>query len=233
MRGVVGAERVRRVTEEIVALQPDIIFTAATPTTRAVIQQTRTIPTIFVLVIDPVGAGFVSNLSHPGNNATGFTNLEPTISTKWLELLKEIAPGINRVALLFNPATSPSFQYYLTPFKEVAPSLGVQAIAGSIRDTVRNRNGLRVCRTRTKWRTDGDARHLFGHPSRRNYFHSCSVSNFQPYTFADYSPIPGGCVPTTLTCTTSFGAPQRMSIRSSMDRKRASCRFKPRLNLSW
>ena len=107
---------------------------AATATTVSVLQQTRTIPTIFVLVIDPVGAGFVASLRHPGANATGFTNLEPTISTKWLELLKEIAPSISRVALLFNPETAPSFEYYLNPFKAAAPSFGVEAIAASIHD---------------------------------------------------------------------------------------------------
>jgi putative ABC transport system substrate-binding protein len=78
------------------------------------LQQTRTIPVVFVIVADPVGSGFVESLARPGGNATGFTVMEPTISGKWVELLMEIAPRVSRVAVLFNPATTPYANIYLT-----------------------------------------------------------------------------------------------------------------------
>ena len=99
------------------------------------LQQTRTIPIIFANVADPVGSRFVESLARPGGNVTGFTVMEPTISGKWLELLKEIAPHVNRAAFLFNPTTAPYVKYYLNPFKAAARSLGVEAIAAAVHDT--------------------------------------------------------------------------------------------------
>jgi putative ABC transport system substrate-binding protein len=84
-----------------------VILSQITPTTAALLQQTHTIPIVFATVSDPVGSGFVQSLARPGANATGFTIMEPTIAGKWLELLKEIAPRVNRAAFLFNPATTP------------------------------------------------------------------------------------------------------------------------------
>ena len=95
-------------------------------TTASMLQQTRTIPVVFVVVADPVGSGFVQNLARPGGNATGFTIMEPTITGKWLELLKEIAPRSNRAALLFNPATTPYRQHLPEPIqsRRCVPRLG-------------------------------------------------------------------------------------------------------------
>src|SRR5262245_54646411 len=118
--------------QELLALQPDIILTQNTPPTESMLQQTHTVPVIFVVVADPVGSGFVSSLARPGGNATGFTVMEPTTSAKWLELLKEIAPRVNRAAFLFNPATAPFADYYLTPFNAAAASLGVQATTAPV-----------------------------------------------------------------------------------------------------
>src|SRR5947209_11346736 len=101
------AESRQRSAKELVALQPDLILTQNTPPTASMLQQTRTLPVVFVIVADPVGSGFVQSLARPGANATGFTIMEPTIAGKWLELLKEIAPRVNRAAFLFNPATTP------------------------------------------------------------------------------------------------------------------------------
>ncbi|MBR1192378.1 ABC transporter substrate-binding protein [Bradyrhizobium sp. AUGA SZCCT0160] len=97
----------QRFAKELVALQPDLILTQNTPTTAAMLQQTRTIPIIFANVADPVGSGFVANFPRPGGNATGFTLYEPTMAGKWPGLLKEIAPRVARVAFLFNPAPRP------------------------------------------------------------------------------------------------------------------------------
>ena len=99
------------------------------------LEQTRTIPVVFVIVADPVGSGFVQSLARPGANATGFTIMEPTVAGKWLELLKEIAPRVNRAAFLFNPATTPYRDIYLKPFKAAAESLAVEAIAAPVHDT--------------------------------------------------------------------------------------------------
>ena len=129
------AELMQRFAKELVALQPDLILSSSTPTTAALLQQTRTIPIIFAVVADPVGSGFVASFPRPGGNVTGFTNFEPTMAGKWLELLKEIAPRVNRVALLFNPATAPYVEYYLNPFKAAAASFAVEAIAAPVRDT--------------------------------------------------------------------------------------------------
>src|SRR5215467_2179456 len=124
----------QRSAKELLALQPDIILTQNTPPTASMLQQTRTIPVVFVVVADPVGSGFVQNLARPGGNATGFTIMEPTITGKWLELLKEVAPRSNRAALLFNPATTPFANVYLSPFKIAASSLGLDAVAATVHD---------------------------------------------------------------------------------------------------
>jgi len=126
-------EAIQRLAKELVALQPDLILSPTTPTTAALLQQTRTIPLIFVNVADPIGSGFVASLSRPGGNITGFITMEPTIAGKWLELLKEIAPRVARVALLFNPATAIYFDIY--PFKAAALSFGVEVIAASVHDS--------------------------------------------------------------------------------------------------
>jgi putative tryptophan/tyrosine transport system substrate-binding protein len=97
-------------------------------------QQTRTIPIVFAMVADPVGSGFVATLSRPDGNVTGFAAIEGSLAGKWLELLKEIAPRINRVAFLFNPATAPFAKYYLNPFKAAAASFAVEAIVAPVRD---------------------------------------------------------------------------------------------------
>jgi len=128
------AASAQRFATELVALQPDLILAQSTPITAALLQQTRTIPIVFVNVTDPVGSGFVASFPRPGGNVTGFVEFEPTMSGKWLELLKEIAPRVARVAFLFNPATAPYAEYYLSPFKAAAASFAVKAIAAPIHD---------------------------------------------------------------------------------------------------
>src|SRR4029434_1814674 len=128
------AESKQRFAKELVALQPDVILSHTTPTTAALLQQTRTIPIIFATVSDPVGSGFVACFPRPGGNVTGFTLIEPTMAGKWVELLKEIAPRVNRVAFLFNPATATYFEYYMNSFKVAAASFGVEAIAAPVHD---------------------------------------------------------------------------------------------------
>jgi ABC-type uncharacterized transport system substrate-binding protein len=128
------AEARQRAAKELIVLQPEIILSQNTPPTASMLQKTRTIPVVFVVVADPVGSGFVQNLARPGGNATGFTIMEPTITGKWLELLKEVAPRSNRAALLFNPATTPFANIYLSPFKAAAAFLGLEAVAATVHD---------------------------------------------------------------------------------------------------
>jgi putative ABC transport system substrate-binding protein len=130
-----NVEALQRGAKELVAMQPDLILSHTTPTTATLLQQTRNIPIIFVFVTDPLGSGFVASFSHPGGNVTGFIVMEPGVAGKWLELLKEIAPRVSRVAFLFNPTTAPYAEYYLKPFKAAAESFAVEAIAAPVRDT--------------------------------------------------------------------------------------------------
>jgi putative ABC transport system substrate-binding protein len=97
--------RVGALSQELVGLQPDIIVTSATPSTVAVQRETRRIPIVFATVGDPVVSGIVPRLNQPGGNITGFALYEPTLAGKWLELLSEIAPGLKRAAIMFNPDT--------------------------------------------------------------------------------------------------------------------------------
>ena len=128
-----GALR-QRFAKELVVLNPDLITSHGTPCTAALAKQTHAIPVVFVNVTDPIGGGFVESFSRPGGNITGFTHYEPTLASKWLQLLKEIAPRIAKVAFLFNPTTAPYFDYYMAPFKTAAPSFGIEAIVAPVRD---------------------------------------------------------------------------------------------------
>lgn len=120
------ADDVRRLAMELAASAPDVLVAATGSATVApLLQATRTVPIVFVTVIDPVGAGFVSNLARPGGNATGFTNYEYGLSGKWLELLKEIAPRVTRVAVLRDPTVASGIGQFAAA-QAVAPSLRVE-----------------------------------------------------------------------------------------------------------
>jgi putative tryptophan/tyrosine transport system substrate-binding protein len=124
----------QRFAKELVALNPDVIVSHITPTTSALLQQTHTIPIVFTVVADPVGSGFVASFPHPGGDVTGFIVSEPTMSSKWMQLLKEVAPSVSRVACLFNPATAPFAEYWLKHFKAAAPSYNLEAVAAPVHD---------------------------------------------------------------------------------------------------
>jgi len=129
-----NVESRKRFAEELVALQPDLIVTSSTPATTAMLQQSRTIPVIFVEVGDPIGSGFVRSLAQPGGNVTGFTPIVGSLGSKWVEVLRDIAPRVRRVTLVFNPPTAPFVKDYLNPFKTAAASLGAEAIVGPVND---------------------------------------------------------------------------------------------------
>jgi putative tryptophan/tyrosine transport system substrate-binding protein len=124
-----------RSAKELLALQSEVVLTQNTPPTASVLQLTRTTPIVFVIVADPVGSGFVESIARPGGNATGFIVFEPTMASKWLSLLKEVVPHLTRAAYLFNPATAPYLNYYLTPLKAAAATFGLELIAAPVHDT--------------------------------------------------------------------------------------------------
>jgi putative tryptophan/tyrosine transport system substrate-binding protein len=128
-----GVEQVRALARELVDLQPEIIFVNATPMTAALQAETRTIPIVFTGVSDPVGSGFIANVPRPGGNLTGFIDLEASMGGKWLELLTEIAPGVKRVAIMFNPETAPDGgSYFLPSFEAAARSLKMESIVAPV-----------------------------------------------------------------------------------------------------
>ena len=129
-----SVDRMRTFAKELVEREPDVIVASTTPVTAALQRETRTIPIVFVIVADPVGPGFVAGLPRPGGNITGFINSEAVIGAKMLELLTEIAPGLKRVAMIFNPDTAPGRgTYYFRDFEAAARSSKLEPIAADAR----------------------------------------------------------------------------------------------------
>jgi putative tryptophan/tyrosine transport system substrate-binding protein len=119
------ADVIRKYAAELIALAPDVILAPGSTTVGPLLQATRTVPIVFTTLLDPVGAGFVDSLARPGGNATGFIAFEYGLSGKWLELLKQIAPGLTRVAILRDPATAAGIGQFAS-IQSVAPSFGVE-----------------------------------------------------------------------------------------------------------
>src|SRR5262245_49479968 len=128
------SDRIRRHAEDLVALAPDVILATTSPSVVALQKATRSVPIVFVRVIDPVGAGLVASLAKPGSNFTGFVLFEYTISAKWLELLKEIAPHVKRVAVV-RDSTIPAGLGQFDAVQRAAPSFGVELTSVDVRDT--------------------------------------------------------------------------------------------------
>jgi putative tryptophan/tyrosine transport system substrate-binding protein len=133
--GGADAGRIRAHAAELMALVPDVIVGQTTPVIRALRQATSSIPIVMAGVNDPVDQGFVSSLAHPGGNITGFMSIDFQIVGKWLEMLKEIAPGVSRAVLMFNPDTSPHYYVYLRSFEAVPRSIAIEVTAAPVRDT--------------------------------------------------------------------------------------------------
>jgi putative ABC transport system substrate-binding protein len=131
--GVGNPERARAVAKELVASAPDLIMPSTTQMLAAVQAETRTIPIVFVNVSDPVGTGLVASLAHPGGNITGFTNFEYATGGKWLQILKEIAPTVTRVAIIANPK-NPNTALYLRTIEPAAPGLGLALRIAGVND---------------------------------------------------------------------------------------------------
>jgi len=134
-------ENTRRQAVELVALAPDVILVSGAAATERLLKVTRTVPIVFVVVPDPVGSGFVASLSRPGGNATGFVQFEYSLSGKWLELLKQIAPGVTRVAVLRDPAITAGIGQFAI-IQSVAPSLGVEVSPINMSDATEIERGI-------------------------------------------------------------------------------------------
>ena len=128
------AEKTRKAAAELAALAPDVILAIGYPATERLIQATHTVPIVFVIVPDPVGSGFVDSLSRPGGNVTGFMQFEYSLSGKWLELLKEIAPGITRAGVLWDPAIAAGIGQFAI-IQSVAASFGIELSPVYVRDS--------------------------------------------------------------------------------------------------
>jgi putative ABC transport system substrate-binding protein len=131
--GAGDPDRFRKQAAELVALTPDVVLASSLPVVGPLLQATRTVPIVFVQVVDPVGAGLVASLAQPGGNATGFTNSEFGIAAKWVELLKEIAPGVTRVAVLRDAASSSGIGQF-GAIQSVAPSFGMELTPVGVSD---------------------------------------------------------------------------------------------------
>jgi putative tryptophan/tyrosine transport system substrate-binding protein len=129
-------DHIRAYAMELVGLAPDVIVTGAAVATKAVQQQTQTIPIVFIGGGDPVAIGLVRNIERPEGNTTGFSAPEPSIAGKYLGLLKEAAPGVSRVAIVFNPEVAPTAPSYISLIEELAPALGIRAIKMPFRNAI-------------------------------------------------------------------------------------------------
>jgi putative tryptophan/tyrosine transport system substrate-binding protein len=120
--------------KEVIEQHPDVILVETTPAVATLARASSTIPIVFVNVSDPIGAGVVASLAHPGGSITGFISNEPTIGGKWPQLLKEIAPGVGRVGFMFNPDVAPYAEAFMRPAEDAARSLGMELIASRVRN---------------------------------------------------------------------------------------------------
>jgi putative ABC transport system substrate-binding protein len=133
--GAGSVERLQAFAKELVRLNPDALVAITTPAAVALQAQTRAIPIVFAAVSDPIGSGLVASLAKPGGNLTGFIDIEASLSGKWLELMRQIAPSVARVAFLFNPETAPFARYYLDTFRSAAAALAIEPIEAPVHNT--------------------------------------------------------------------------------------------------
>jgi putative tryptophan/tyrosine transport system substrate-binding protein len=133
-RFAAASAQVQVLAKELVALQPDVIFAHSTPLVAALQRESRTMPIVFAAVADPIGSGFVASLPRPGGNITGVMQYEATVTGKWLAMLKEIAPNLERAAFVANPETATYYDYYLRAAEAVAPSLAIDVVLSPIKN---------------------------------------------------------------------------------------------------
>jgi ABC-type uncharacterized transport system substrate-binding protein len=128
-------ERIAAAAAELVGISPDVILSSGSASLAELLRTTRSLQVVFVLVSDPVAQGFVTNLAHPGGNVTGFSAFEPSMAGKWLDLLRQASPGLARVAVIFNPDTSPQSKLFVPAIEASASSLAVEVVAAPVHAT--------------------------------------------------------------------------------------------------
>ena len=225
------ADDIRRYAAELVALAPDVILAPGSATVGPLLQATRTVPIVFTIVLDPVGAGFVDSLARPGGNATGFTQFEYSMSGKWLELLKEIAPGVTRAAVLRDPhhprRDRPVRRH---PVRGAVARGGGQPGQRARRGEI-ERAVTAFARSR-QWRPDRD-----GEPStsgHRNLIVALAARHKLPAIYFErFFVAGGGLISYGPDLSISTGARPAMSIASSRARSRPTCRCRRRPSTSW
>ena len=137
------ADRARTFARELVDLKPDVIVTCTNQVTEIVQKTTRTIPVVFVFVGDPIGSGFAASLAQPGGNLTGFANFDNSIGAKWLEILKEVAPGVRRVGFVYNPKAAPNVGFYRAA-EAAGPPLGLKVVALPVHNAAEIERGIKA-----------------------------------------------------------------------------------------
>jgi putative ABC transport system substrate-binding protein len=221
--------RFRALAQELVGPQPDIILASTTPVVIALQRETRTIPIVFTSVGDPVASGLVPRFNRPSGNITGFANVEATVGGKWLELLSEIAPGLKRAAIMFNPDTAAA-SAYMTSFETAARSLKVALITAPVHDTVEIETAVTAL-----GREPGGG--LVVMPGVFTYVRRAPIilaaaRNNVPAVYGTL-PETAGCSPMESTRQTPFVVQQPMSVAFCAARSRAISRCSSRPNLRW
>jgi putative ABC transport system substrate-binding protein len=223
--------RIRPLAQETVGLQPDIIMAYGTPAAVALQRETRTIPIVFTSVSDPVAQRIVARLDRPGGNVTGFSNLEASLGGKWLELLSEIAPGLKRVAIMFNPDTAP-VSAHMPSFETAARSLKIEPIIVPVHSDAEIEAAIMPL-----GREPGGG--LVVMPDVFIFFHrapiiSAAARNNVPavYYLSDFA-IDGGLLSYGVDQVTSGVAPPLMSIAFSAARTRAISRCSFQQSSRW
>ena len=225
------ADRIRKIAAELAVRTPDVIFATGGITVGPLLQATRTLPIVFVIVPDPVGASFVDSLARPGGNATGFLILEFGLSGKWVELLKEIAPGVTRVAVIRDPNLT-SVMAQLGAIQAVAPALSVDVSPVNVRDVAEIE---RAIATFARSANSG----LIVTASPAAAVHRDRSSRWPPATGCPVSTMnatsspPAAWFPMALISSTSFGARLLTSTASSRARSRPTCRCRRRPSTNW
>ena len=214
------AERIRKYAAELFALAPDVILASGGSVVGPLLKLTHTVPIVFTLTPDPVGAGFVKSLAHPGGNATGFTSIEYEMSGKWLELMREIAPGVTRVAVLRDP-TVPAGIAQFAVLQSAASSLGIELSAIGGRDAP----GIEGAVTEFARSSNGG---LIVLGSAVTVLHRDLI-----ITLAARTALPAVLSPTLPTRPTRTGAPPVTLIASSGVRRRPTFRCRTRSSTSW
>jgi ABC-type uncharacterized transport system substrate-binding protein len=217
----------RKNAAELVALAPDVILTSGAAGVGPLLETTRSVPVIFVLVADPVGAGFVDSMARPGGNATGFSAVEYGMGSKLLELLKEIAPRVMRVAVIRDPAISAGVGMF-GAIQAAAPSLAVEATPVNVRDAGRMESAIAAFARSANGGLIVTASALaFAH---RDLIVSLAADTISPpYTSRELSSLPAVWRPIHLTLSTSIGVRPAMSTASSKAKSRRICRCRHRL----